>query len=100
MTQRDPRTSRLLAALRSPEFAVRLLQQASPAARAEVLRRWNDIGASSLGPAREVLAPTVLTSPARPALAKCRPLPGSGTTREDAMAAQLAAFARSVRRVG
>jgi hypothetical protein len=97
MTQRDARTSRLLAALRSPEFAVRLLQQASPAARAEVLRRWNDIGASSLGPARQVLAPTALT-PARP-LVKCTPM-GSGTTREDAMAAQLAAFARSVRRVG
>jgi hypothetical protein len=98
MTQRDPRTSRLLAALRSPEFAVRLLQQASPAARAEVLRRWNDIGASSLGPARQVLAPTALTPGARP-LAKCTPM-GSGTTREDAMAAQLAAFAKSVRRVG
>jgi len=78
---------------------VRLLQQASPAARAEVLRRWNDIGASSLGPARQVLAPTVLTPSAGPTLAKCRHL-GAGTTREDAMAAQLAAFAKSVRRVG
>ena len=99
MTQRDPRTSRLLAALRSPEFAVRLLQQASPAARAEVLRRWNDIGASSLGPARQVLAPTLLTPCAGPALAKCPPR-SSGTTRDDALAAQLAAFAKSVRRVG
>jgi hypothetical protein len=99
MTQRDPRTTRLLAALRSPEFAVRLLQQASPAARAEVLRRWNDIGASSLGPARQVLAPTVLSPSGRPALAKCAPL-GSGNTRDDALAAQLAAFAKSVRRVG
>ena len=78
---------------------MRLLQQASPAARAEVLRRWNDIGASSLGPARQVLAPTALTPSAGPALVKCRSL-GIGTTREDAMAAQLAAFAKSVRRVG
>ncbi|HKO91890.1 MAG TPA: hypothetical protein VJU61_12090, partial [Polyangiaceae bacterium] len=74
MTRRDPTTSRLLAALRSPDFAVRLLQQASPAARAEVLRRWNDLGQSSPVPARPLPAAAVSSPPGRPALAKCRPL--------------------------
>ena len=75
----------LTAALHSPNFAVRLLHQSPAPERAEVVRRWSQSALPAAG------------APARPGLRKCSPRPA---TQSQDMAVQLAAFARSVRRVG
>ena len=83
----DRRLSQMLtAALHSPNFALRLLQQSPAPERAEVVRRWSQPSA--------VAAPTV----SRPGLRKCG-TPRPATQSQD-MAVQLAAFARSIRSVG
>ena len=75
----------LTAARQSPDFGVRLLAQLSPAARAEAVRCWSLASASA---ARVALKPGLRKCPAKPEPAK---------TFESA---QLAAFARSIGRVG
>ena len=82
-------TKFMTAARQSPQFGVRLLAELSPAARAEVVRRW------SVSEAPAVAAPPVL---ARPGLKKC--VPSAAPTTHSGLGAQLQAFARSVRRVG
>jgi hypothetical protein len=83
----DRRLSQMLtAALHSPNFGLRLLQQSPAPERAEVVRRWSQASSSS--------TPAEL----RPGLRKCG-APRAATQSQD-MAVQLAAFARSVRSVG
>lgn len=83
-------TKFMLAARQSPQFGVRLLAELTPAARAEVVRRWSVSE-----------APPVTLSGAivpRPGLKKCVPLATPATA--NGLGAQLQAFARSIRRVG
>jgi hypothetical protein len=80
------RLSKLMTAARqSPHFGVRLLAELAPEARAEAIRRW-----CVAGPSEPSVAP-------RPGLKKCAtPIaaPDAG------LGAELAAFGRTIRRVG
>jgi len=72
----------MTAARQSPDFGVRLLAQLPPAARAEAVRHWSQ--------------PASVASPdPKPGLKKC-----AAPKLETFSSAQLAAFARSVGRVG
>jgi hypothetical protein len=80
--QHAERLSKLMTAARqSPNFGVRLMAELPAAARAEAVRRW-----STEAPA----------APARPGLKKC----GPAGALQSFSNAQLAAFARSIGRVG
>jgi hypothetical protein len=81
----ERRSTLLLAARQSPDFAVRWLASLDTESRAELLGRWS---------ASAPVAPP----PAAPALRlrKCSPSTPAATP----LGAQLEAFARSVRRVG
>jgi hypothetical protein len=80
--QNAERSSKLMLAIRqSPNFGVRLMAELPAAARAEAVRRW-----STEAPAEVP----------RPGLKKCGP---SGAM-PSFSSAQLAAFARSIGRVG
>jgi len=97
----DADVSRALsAALHSPDFAVRLLSRTAAAERAEVLRRW------AIAPT-SAPAPSVSSQPERPRPAAPEPRPGlrkcgapRQATQSHDLALQLAAFARSIGRVG
>jgi hypothetical protein len=79
--QRAERLTKLMTAARqSPNFAVRLLAELPAPARAEALRRWS-------------AAPAELPGPG---LRKC----GAGVALKSFSSEQLAAFARSIGRVG
>jgi len=98
MTDADRLSRALSAALHSPDFAVRFLARAPAAERAEVLRRW----ALSAAP-RAVVSQPERPQPAapaesRPGLRKCG-VPRQASQSQD-LALQLAAFARSIGRVG
>lgn len=105
MSDRD-RLSRLLtAALHSPNFAVQLLHQAPASERAEVVRLWSQASLSTgLLPAASLSAASLPTASLpsmpeqpRPGLRKCV---ATRATTPSEMAVQLAAYARSVRKVG
>lgn len=83
MNHRDAErlTKLMTAARQSPHFGVRLLAELPAGARAEAVRRW-----STEAPGAQ----------ARPGLKKCGPAGAMQTF----SSAQLAAFARSVGRVG
>jgi hypothetical protein len=106
MTDADRLTRTLNAALHSPDFALRLLAQSPPSERAEMLRRWSQLpGSSGNAAAPESPAPSAQPKPAapvslplRPGLRKCGAL-GHATQSHD-LALQLAAFCRSIGRVG
>ncbi|HEU4580167.1 MAG TPA: hypothetical protein VFS67_18040 [Polyangiaceae bacterium] len=105
MTDADRLTRTLNAALHSPDFALRLLTQSRPAERAEMLRRWSQLpGSSCNGAAPESPAPSAQPKPApaslplRPGLRKCGTL--RHATQSHDLALQLAAFSRSIGRVG
>ncbi|MEO8181922.1 MAG: hypothetical protein ABI895_24060 [Deltaproteobacteria bacterium] len=101
MTDADRLSRALSAALHSPDFAVRFLARAPAAERAEVLRR-SAMAPTSAAP-RAVTSqperpkPAAPTEP-RPGLRKCG-VPRQATQSQD-LALQLAAFARSIGRVG
>jgi hypothetical protein len=100
MTAADRLSRVLSAALHSPDFAVRFLSRAPAAERAELLRRWaqapaGDLPRASTQPERP--QPTAPAEP-RPGLRKCG-APRPATQSHD-LALQLAAFSRSVGRVG
>jgi hypothetical protein len=111
MTDADRLTRTLNAALHSPDFALRLLSQAPASERAEVLRRWSQLpGSSGNAAAPESPAPSAQPTPTaptvlpmRPGLRKCgtqsRPAQSHATQSHD-LALQLAAFSRSIGRVG
>lgn len=82
-------TKFMMAARQSPQFGVRLLAELSPAARAEVVRRWS---------VSEAPLATVAPVVARPGLKKC--VPAAAPAGSNGLGAQLQAFARSIRRVG
>jgi len=73
-----------MAARESPQFGVRLLAELSPAARAEVVRRWSEA--------------QPLPAPAKPGLRKCAAPASPADT--SGLGAQLQAFSRSIGRVG
>lgn len=106
MTDADRLTRNLNAALHSPDFALRLLSQAPPSERAEMLRRWSQLPGSSCNVAApESPAPSAqpkpvppVSLPLRPGLRKCGTL--RHTTQSQDLALQLAAFSRSIGRVG
>jgi hypothetical protein len=106
MTDADRLTRTLNAALHSPDFALRLLSQSPPSERAEVLRRWSQLpGTSCNAVAPESPTPSAQPKPAGPAPLPLRPgLRKCGTlrhaTQSHDLALQLAAFSRSVGRVG
>jgi hypothetical protein len=80
--QHAQRSRKLMLAIRqSPNFGVRLMAELPAAARAEAVRRW-----SSEAPAEQT----------RPGLKKC----GPAGAMQSFSNAQLAAFARSIGRVG
>jgi hypothetical protein len=80
----ERRSTLLLAARQSPDFAVRWLASLGLESRAELLRRWS------------VTVPVTPPPAPAPRLRKCSPSAPAAT----ALGAQLEAFARSVRRVG
>ena len=106
MTDAERLTRTLNAALHSPDFALRLLSQSPPTERAEMLRRWSQLpGSSGNAAAPESPAPSVQPTPAcagslpvRPGLRKCGAL--RHATQSHDLALQLAAFSRSIGRVG
>lgn len=71
----------MTAARQSPNFGMRLLAELPPAARAEAVRHWS------------LEAPA---EPPRPGIRKC----GPAGAMQSFSSAQLAAFARSIGRVG
>lgn len=101
MTDADRLSRALSAALHSPDFALRFLSRAPAAERAELLRRWAQTPASgaprAAAPQPERPPPAAAAEP-RPGLRKCG-VPRPATQSHD-LALQLAAFARSVGRVG
>jgi len=100
MTDADRLSRALSAALHSPDFAVRFLSRAPAAERAELLRRWAQAPASELPRAAtqpERPKPTAPAEP-RPGLRKCG-APRPATQSHD-LALQLAAFSRSIGRLG
>jgi len=72
----------MTAARQSPNFGMRLLAELPPAARAEAVRHWTLEAAA--------------TEPPRPGIRKC----GPAGAMQSFSSAQLAAFARSIGRVG
>jgi hypothetical protein len=103
MTDADRLTRTLNAALHSPDFALRLLAQSPPSERAEMLRRWSQLpGSSCNAAAPESPAPSAQPKPTslplRPGLRKCGTL--RHATQSHDLALQLAAFSRSIGRVG
>ncbi len=75
----------MTAARQSPHFGVRLLAELAPEARAEAIRRWC------------AAVPSEPAVTARPGLKKCAiPLAAP----ESGLGAELAAFGRTIRRVG
>lgn len=83
-------TKFMAAARQSPDFGLRLLTELSPAARAEVVRRW-----SLAEPPAQAALP-LRQAPALPGLRKC----AAPVANANGLGAQLQAFARSIRRVG
>jgi hypothetical protein len=82
----DERLMKLLTAARqSPDFGVRLLAQLTPAARTEAMRCW------------ALATPLPGAVALKPGLRKCDPSPEPAKTFESA---QLAAFARTIGRLG
>jgi hypothetical protein len=82
----DERLMKLMTAARqSPDFGVRLLAQLSPAARLEAMRCW------------ALATPLPGAVALKPGLRKCEAKPGLTKTFESA---QLAAFARTIGRLG
>jgi hypothetical protein len=101
MTDADRLSRALSAALHSPDFALRFLSRTPATERAELLRRWAQVP-SSASP-RPVASQPERPQPAlpaepRPGLRKCG-APRPATQSHD-LALQLAAFARSIGRVG
>jgi hypothetical protein len=75
----------LVAARQSPDFGVRLLAQLTPAARTEAMRCW------------ALATPLPGAVALKPGLRKCQTKAGAVKTFESA---QLAAFARTIGRLG
>jgi hypothetical protein len=85
-TQSDERLMKLMTAARqSPDFGVRLLARLTPAERAEAMRCWT------------LASPLPAAVALKPGLRKCEP---RAELTQTFQSVQLAAFARTIGRVG